>query len=104
MPQRTGKRVGFRRGDQNTDAGHLCGWLRNGMTTRGQQPNRAATEQENEMPPRHGLSPPELGQAKAYHIQRRQHLCFATNLAGQCLRWVDAVEKVTAPKLWNWRM
>jgi hypothetical protein len=36
MPQRIGKRVGLRCGDQNTDAGHLCGWLRNRMTTRGQ--------------------------------------------------------------------
>jgi hypothetical protein len=35
-PQRIGKRVGFRCGDQNTNAGHLCGLLRNRMTTRGQ--------------------------------------------------------------------
>jgi hypothetical protein len=33
-----------------------------------------------------------LGASRGYHIQRRQRLCITTNLARQCLRWVDAVD------------
>jgi hypothetical protein len=48
--QRIGKWVGLRCGDQKADAGHLCGWLRNRVTTRGQQPSRAAAEQVVALP------------------------------------------------------